>query len=665
MNEPNLIRKDTLTDKVINKQKRILIIAVLCVLTLFIGSSYALLTNFDKTDNVINFTTGNLNITVTNSGDSLTLTELNGKLPETDQTGLQNATPIVLTLTNTGTMNIMRYDVKLTSDATKTSTLDEKYIKYAISLDNGTTYSSPSILTENDNIIYTGYNLDVDASKIVYLKLWIDENAGNYALNKEYYGSITVDLYQKSDIPGSVTMMNAITANTDASCNPSVTDTDGTIYFSGDNTCVDFNYVWYSGKLWRITAIYPDGTMKMITDGVITTINWGSKSTVSSSDLTSAYSTSYMREWLNQEFLPTLYNYENIIVEDAGWYSITDSASTPTKPTGEYTLIDPVGLLNAYEYYMSYKNTSYTNGYLNIGYYWWLITPYSSSNVRSVNKSGLYYDNSSSLSGVVRPSINLKSTIQLFGGSGTSEDPYRIKGDIEEATANITLLNTRYSGEYIKLSSDETAPIFRIVDTELVGESLTTKIVLNDYVKESDTILTKNFSSSKSYELWTEVSASDTTYWRGYLNTTWLGTLDTSMLEKGTYYLGYYTTGSYKTTVCSTVSSDVSVKKCIENGTIVSNISSDDYVGLLRAGEMFAGQTRDYTHSNAIDIWLITPYSSSNVRGVSSSGSLFSNYSASNGFGVRPSINLKSTILIKSGSGTKQDPFVVGLASAE
>ena len=69
---------------------------------------------------------------------------------------------------------------------------------------------------------------------------------------------------------------------------------------SGTKDCIDFNYVWYSGKLWRITAIYPDGTMKMITDGNITTINWGE---------TTTYSTSWMREWLNQEFLPTLFNH--------------------------------------------------------------------------------------------------------------------------------------------------------------------------------------------------------------------------------------------------------------------------------------------------------------------------------------------------------------------
>ncbi|MBQ8471989.1 MAG: hypothetical protein IJ501_00630 [Bacilli bacterium] len=631
-------------NKEININKKIIVLMILfTIITIGLYTSYALFEISVIQNNVVVIKTGTVDITTSITDlDTPTFTLTKGETKT-----------ITVNLTTSVTNDIgykMYYDVTSgISLFNVTSTTDY----------TSTNNKVEGELNTSKTITFTFQNT---GNEDLTITLGTQGGLKGYPIPLEQGNELKVN--EELGVPVKNAIITSVNNPTNTSCKTYVEE-DGIIYISGTKDCINFNYVWYSGKLWRITAIYPDGTMKMITDGVITTINWGSKSTVSSSDLTSAYSTSYMREWLNQEFLPTLYNYENIIVEDAGWYSITDSASTPTKPTGEYTLIDPVGLLNAYEYYMSYKNTSYTNGYLNIGYYWWLITPYSSSNVRSVNKSGLYYDNSSSLSGVVRPSINLKSTIQLFGGSGTSEDPYRIKGDIEEATANITLLNTRYSGEYIKLSSDETAPIFRIVDTELVGESLTTKIVLNDYVKESDTILTKNFSSSKSYELWTEVSASDTTYWRGYLNTTWLGTLDTSMLEKGTYYLGYYTTGSYKTTVCSTVSSDVSVKKCIENGTIVSNISSDDYVGLLRAGEMFAGQTRDYTHSNAIDIWLITPYSSSNVRGVSSSGSLFSNYSASNGFGVRPSINLKSTILIKSGSGTKQDPFVVGLASAE
>ena len=60
MEEPKLIKRRGITDAAINKQRKILIIAIFCVITLFISTSYALLTNFDKTDNVVVFQTGNL-----------------------------------------------------------------------------------------------------------------------------------------------------------------------------------------------------------------------------------------------------------------------------------------------------------------------------------------------------------------------------------------------------------------------------------------------------------------------------------------------------------------------------------------------------------------------------------------------------------------------------
>jgi len=39
--------------------------------------------------------------------------------------------------------------------------------------------------------------------------------------------------------------------------------------------------------------------------------------------------------------------------------------------------------------------------------------------------------------------------------------------------------------------------------------------------------------------------------------------------------------------------------------------------------------------------------------------------SPSSTYAARPSINLTSEIVIKSGSGTKQDPFIVGLPDSE
>ena len=150
------------------------------------------------------------------------------------------------------------------------------------------------------------------------------------------------------------------------------------------------------------------------------------------------------------------------------------------------------------------------------------------------------------------------------------------------------------------------------------------------------------------------------------MNNTWLKSVDStydetegtsSVLVEGTYYIKNFTGGNYKGTVCTTFSNTTTIEECDKTGIATWT----GFVGLPRYGEMFASQTRDYTYSNANYLWLITPYSS-NVWSVSSHGYGYS-HSPSLTYGGRPTIHLKSEIVIKSGSGTKQDPFVVGLPS--
>ncbi len=635
MNEPSLIKKN-LTERAMDKQKKILIIAVLCVITLFIGTSYALLTNFDKTDNVITIKSGNLTMTVSND-----LITLNNKLPESDAEGLANSTPVVITLTNTGKIDIMKYDVKLVKEdsTTNVSTLEDQYIKYAISTDGGTNYNTANVLTSNNNIIFTGYNLAVDSSKTIYLKTWIDEAAKNNAVGKTYYGSIKVDLYQNADLPFSEIIKTKLTKTNSI-------NKDNITYISGTADDINFNYVWYSGKLWRITAIYPDGTMKMITDDAITTISYNSDDNVNF--YTDNENKSYMYQWLNEDFLDTLYNYENIIVTDSKWNSLTteDITTKITEGAGGVTTTAPVGLLNSYEYYMSYKNTSYESGYLNIGYRWWLLNPYNTSNVWLVDDDGrgLKFGPSNSYGG--RPSINLKSEIQLSGGSGTKADPYTILGDKEEVTTGTTLLNTRSSGEYIKFNNE----LYRIVSIE----NNITKINKNDYVRDtSNNVLTKKFSTSVTYG-----GGTTDDYLDYYLNNTWYNSLDTSyqnMIVESTYYIGTNTGSTgYKASICATASNTVTTKDCEKTTSTWVGL-----VGLPRYGEMFASQ-QGSGYSSSDTMWLMNPYDTSAVWLVNYFGIGIS-YNLPYATGGRPSINLKSNIKITGGKGTKENPFEISL----
>ena len=70
----------------------------------------------------------------------------------------------------------------------------------------------------------------------------------------------------------------------------------------------------------------------MITDDPITTISYGSD--VNFYDISkkddASYTGSYMYQWLNEDFLDTLYNYQNIIVEDSTW-NITNSNASSTE----------------------------------------------------------------------------------------------------------------------------------------------------------------------------------------------------------------------------------------------------------------------------------------------------------------------------------------------
>ena len=349
MNEPKLIKKG---NKFMNKEKKVLIVSVFLIVILFIGSSYALLTNFDSTDEVITVSTGNLNMTVNN-----VLLNLNDKLT--------NASPITLTFTNTGSLNIMKYDVKLVNDSSQTSTLSYNYIKYAISLD-GTNYQTPANLGTSNNVIFTGYNLGVNNSKTIYLKVWIDESAGNYALNKVFYGSITVDLYQKAELPGSEAIKSAAVAraNDGSHCATTVSE-DGITYISGTKSCINFNYVWWSGKMWRITAIYPDGAMKMITDNNISTIAFNTLGQVNyytkaDPENSIAEAKSYMFQWLNEDFLDTLYNHGSDVIDTTKYWNATIPANTNISTKTNNNTINQDNLSQKYSNLFQYKPINQT-----------------------------------------------------------------------------------------------------------------------------------------------------------------------------------------------------------------------------------------------------------------------------------------------------------------
>ena len=629
----------------LKKKKTLLIIGIVSLILILLGSTYAFFTYSRSVDAFV-LTSNKISATFESGTNSVSFTNA---YPISDTYALDNLARLTyIDFTVSGEVNsedsAISYEIYLTEELN--NTLSSDYIKVYLTDDNNNQVAGPSIYSSLDyttysgsasgRVIYTG-NQSGTFSKNYRLYVWLDSTYEQNTVSQTFTFKVNLYAYNDTNKSLAYTFKNAVEEK-NATCATYVEE-DGITYISGTKECIDFNYVWYSGKLWRITAIYPDGTMKMLTDDTITAIRYGSNVNF----YTDASNSSYMYQWLNEDFLSTLYNYENIIVTDARW-NATQTSSVSTKPAETTMVTSPVGLLNSYEYYKSYQNTNYSNGYLNIGYWWWLLNPYSSSHVWRVSSNGIAdYSYPSGYAYGVRPSVNLQSGITINGGTGTSSDPYTISGD--KGTAGTTLLNTRVSGEYVNFDGE----LYRIVGIE----NNTTKLNKMDYVRdESNAVISKNFSSSATFG-----NGSSDTYWDYYLNNTWYNSISETyknMLVEGTYYLGR-PSSSYKGAICATASNTVTTAECVKTTSTWTG-----YVGLSRYGEMFASQQGN-GYSSSSTMWLITPSSSSYVWNVDNDGLAYIKDPSGYTYGVRPSINLQSSVKITSGTGLKNDPYELSL----
>ena len=399
------------------------------------------------------------------------------------------------------------------------------------------------------------------------------------------------------------------------------------------------NYIWYSGKLWRAVSIDPsDNSVKLVTQWNISAFPYNT------SDNT-AFQGSYMEQWLNDTsvdgFLGNLREPDKFIKTDSVW-NATGTDTAREKPAKTTMVTDTVGLLNMYEYIMSYENATKYTGYLNNGLEWRALTPNKqNSSVWVVCDDGntLFNNDSPVYSFGTRPSINLKSAVKIIDGDGTADNPYRLEGDNDSPTG--ALLSTRYSGEYISFGTGENN-LYRIVSHENgTGTKITSAIPLKDSGNYKTSAFGDNITFSKDNTIGTFLNGDYLT------NGTYLTSDQVNMIEDNTtWYLGTvdygtnYKLAKYQSATSGTLTTDTTTAK----------------VGLLRLGELMAGQF-DKDDNNTY-YWMLTPFPSYRgyVSNVYNDGRGEGSGPATS-YGLRPSMNLKSTVKIVSGKGTKSDPF--------
>ena len=639
-----------------NKKQLLLTIGLVLVLVLMIvGISYAAFkfTGLGKKENTI--TTGAITMKYTESTNTISM---NNALPTTDATGKVRLTAgeyfdFTLSGTIKGSENI-NWEIAAEDVTTASRKIDGKYIKlYLTSLDennNETEVMAPKVYTtESTENTYTGRpagmmslakgTTSTSFSTKYRLRMYVDESYNPQGDGGNLAFSIKINAYGKTGDKMKVAtpVAEKLLAGVGDNGKIDTSDSEQTFITGTDPD----NYIWYSGKLWRAVSIDPsDNSVKLVTQWNISILPYNYAYSIYSSGA-SAFENSYMEQWLNDTtadgFLGNLREPDKFIKTDSVWNAtMTEETTKPEKTT---MVTDAVGLLSIYEYTMSYNNATSSTGYLNNSLYWNLLTPHSVYGCWDVDNGDIRTAMGAEDTVPSRPSINLKSSVKIIDGDGTNENPYRLEGDDDNPTSG-TLLSTRYSGEYISFGTGENN-LYQIVSHE---NGTGTKIVSATSLKDSGNYKELDFGSSITF-------AKDNTIGT-FLNNDYLTsgkylTNDqVNMIEDDTtWYLGTVREGfDYK------------------NAKYLTTVTTTAKVGLLRLGELMAGQF-DIVDNNS-SYWLLTPYDTSSVRYVTLH-CVGNRYNPTHSWdaNIRPAMNLKSNVVITSGDGTKSNPFQIKLGS--
>ncbi len=179
------------------------IVTVLAITIFTLGSSYAIFSDTETSEDYNIVQAGELKIAFDDfGGETGDVLNLNGAFPMSDPEGMLQV-PYTFTVTNTGTLDL-NYTVKILDDQAmidetghQSDLLSHDVIK--ISIDG----EDPMLLSQfdlNDSLITTG-SLRVTESEMHSIRMWIDEDAGNEILNKHYHGKIFVEVNNTEILP--------------------------------------------------------------------------------------------------------------------------------------------------------------------------------------------------------------------------------------------------------------------------------------------------------------------------------------------------------------------------------------------------------------------------------------------------------------------------------
>lgn len=359
------------------------------------------------------------------------------------------------------------------------------------------------------------------------------------------------------------------------------------------------NYIWYSGKMWRVIS-YNQITeaVKAVTVNPMTSIYFNYNGTKN-------YAASDVETWLNNDFL-------NSLKEPSSFITNNNYIVGATTTKNKVSLISKTDYAQIKDWYgITGQNSWTTEGEIVSG------------------KNTSTTTSSSTLLQGVRPVVTFSSDVLVSGGTGTSASPYIIDASPNATGKSGDLLNTRYSGEYVKLKDNK---IYRIIS---VDGNITKVIGL--YSLGASTYSDNHFDYASS-TMRTTVESKFNATMKGYIT-------------KGDFCLETINSGdalAYRSSKCLTA----------------ERINNSILVGLPKIGEMFTTSL-----SGVAAYWTLNP----NVENPSGADDGFYNATinrilttgTSDAIKITesaqmvPVFYIKEDATIDSGSGTSGSPYTL------
>ena len=466
-----------------------------------------------------------------------------------------------------------------------------------VTVDLGSKYKEPGVKSVVDN---TDGKMDVK-DVIVDSKKVDTEKIGTYKVTY----TATDGLKNKTTVERTVEVVSKIK-------NAVKIANDKKDYYKGSNPA---NFVRLSGMLFRVIGV--DGNnVRIVADEDIANVNY-----------------SGISPWLEDYFMKHINeNAKKLLVKNKYCnMKVTNENLNATECTSftdsRYSYIPSIVDVNLTK---DDKSTSFMKPETLS----WLAnekddkTAYTTRNVFFGNEAGSdFYADSKTQNYGVRPVLTIKGDTLIKSGNGTSTSPYTFgetkTGKTDEA------INTRYSGEYISYGG----MLWRIIE---VNEDGTTKVVSIENIKKDGVNIKTNYKKVKSdKKIYNPTQKNNVGY---YINNKVSEYIDTS----------YFVNKEIKVPVYK---KEIQYGKQKTTEKYKVKLSAPNMYEMFSASAKSASRTRSY--------WLLNSSEEPYYKAlVTDAGVVITeNVGDFDEYGIRVVANLKKSVSIKKGKGTKDSPY--------